>query len=388
MTAVNPVVLRWARKRTGMSVSDVSISMKRTESEIRAWEDGTESPTYAQLEKLAYSVYKRPLSIFFFPHPPEEPAESQEFRTLPKFEIDKLSPDTRYGIREAKALQLSLLELGEDGNPSKRKIFEDIIFKKNTSAEQLAKKVRRYLGIDVNEQARWTDAESAFKTWREAIQEAGVFVFKRPFKQTEVSGFCLVDEIFPIIVVSNSTAFTRQSFTLHHELAHVLLGFSGVTTANTKFIESLKPSKKKLEVYANAFAGALLVPTNDFDNLMANQPIDKDFIAYAAHRYHVSREVILRRLLDKHLVSTEEYERTAREWSDGYTRRGSPNSGKKGGDYYATKASYLGKKYLDLAFSKYHRGHFDSTKLAEHLDIKHASLASMEDYYLQRIADR
>ena len=68
--------------------------LKRDPDEILAWEKGKSAPTYAQLEKLAYSLYKRPLAVFFLPVPPPEPDIKQEFRTLPDFEIDQLAADT------------------------------------------------------------------------------------------------------------------------------------------------------------------------------------------------------------------------------------------------------------------------------------------------------
>ena len=60
------------------------------------------------------------------------------------------------------------------------------------------------------------------KGWRTAIEDAGVYVFKNTFKQENVSGFCLYDAEFPLIYVNNSTAKTRQSFTILHELGHLL----------------------------------------------------------------------------------------------------------------------------------------------------------------------
>ena len=72
---VNPEVLRWARETAGFDIDDVVEKIKRkrvTPVTIKSWEKGTTSPTYAQLERLAYEIYKRPLALFFFPKPPQE----------------------------------------------------------------------------------------------------------------------------------------------------------------------------------------------------------------------------------------------------------------------------------------------------------------------------
>ena len=44
--------------------------MKKKVSDIDAWERGEASPTYIQLEDLAYEIYRRPIALFFFPNVP------------------------------------------------------------------------------------------------------------------------------------------------------------------------------------------------------------------------------------------------------------------------------------------------------------------------------
>ena len=60
---VNPDVLRWARATAGWSVEDIALRMKKDIDVVIAWESGEESPTYVQLEKLAYQIYKRPIAL-------------------------------------------------------------------------------------------------------------------------------------------------------------------------------------------------------------------------------------------------------------------------------------------------------------------------------------
>jgi len=65
---VNAEVLKWARESAGLTVDDVVLKLKRkrvTYDVVNAWEHGIDTPSYAQLECLAYEVYKRPLAISF-----------------------------------------------------------------------------------------------------------------------------------------------------------------------------------------------------------------------------------------------------------------------------------------------------------------------------------
>jgi len=80
---VNPDNLKWARESANLLIEDVAGRMNQDPRIIEAWEQGVSSPTYVQLEKLAYQVYKRPIAIFFFPERPEEISARRSFRTLP-----------------------------------------------------------------------------------------------------------------------------------------------------------------------------------------------------------------------------------------------------------------------------------------------------------------
>jgi transcriptional regulator with XRE-family HTH domain len=67
MAPVNGQVMEWARIRAGLSIEDVASAFKKTPSDVEAWENDASSPTYRQLEKLSYQLYKRPLALFYFP---------------------------------------------------------------------------------------------------------------------------------------------------------------------------------------------------------------------------------------------------------------------------------------------------------------------------------
>lgn len=357
--------------------------MGRDPEVIASWEAGTSAPTYVQLETLAYRVYKRPVALFFFPEPPEEIDPERSFRTLPDFEIDDLSSDTRYRIRDARAMQLSLHELNMGVNPSPRKIFREVSASRPPlSAAAVAREVRDYLGIDLPAQKEWRRAEDALKQWRNAVEEVGIFVFKNSFKQRDVSGFCLYDEEFPVICLNNSTAVTRQIFTLFHELAHVLVQTSGVTKADDRYIGSLAGEAKRIEVFCNRFAAELLVPEPGFRRRVASLLVDEDAIAGLAEEYKVSREVILRRLLDLEIVSKSYYEEKVAQWREEYAGR----SGREGGNYYATQVTYLGEKYLRLAFGRYYQGVISIQQLADFLNVRVSSVAGLEQFFLRQAA--
>lgn len=371
-------MLVWARERAGLSVGQVGSALGKSADVIASWEAGTSAPTYVQLERLAYGIFHRPIALLFFPEPPSEPDPHQSFRTLPDFEIDDLSAETRFRIRQARAIQLTLAELAERVNPSPRFILRDLQVVASDPATA-ARHVREFLTIDLKTQRSWRSSRQAFLAWRAAVEGAGVFVFKDTFSQRDVSGFSLYDSEFPIIYVNNSTAKARQTFTLFHELGHLLFHTNGVTKRDDRYIRALSGKPREIEVFCNRFAADFLVPEA---GLAAEDltPDDQN-IARLARIFNVSREVILRRLLDRGLVTRVEYEAKAKQWTDDYFDRASDEGG---GDYYATRASYLSDAYTRLVFHRYYQGAIDIQDLARHLDVKIANVSNFEQAVLQK----
>ncbi len=371
VAGIQPNLLRWARESHGYSIAAVADKLKRDSAEIIAWEQGESAPTYPQLEKLAYEIYHRPLAVFFFPAPPNEPSPQQAFRSLHNTNLENLEPDTRYKIRLAMALQGSLKELHNHQNPNPQPIFRNIQLSLEKSIPEQAKLIRAALTLSLEIQLRWKDAEAALKAWRDLIENAGIYVFKNTFKQKSISGFCLLDPELPIIYLNNSTTKTRQIFSLLHELIHILLQTSTISSIE---IPKQNDEHSRIERFCNALAAEILMPSNDFAmQIQSIQEFNDQIIQQLARRYGVSREAILRKLLDQEKVSADHYNQKASTWK----AQQKPNTG--GGDYYATQASYLGERYLTTVLSRYNNGMINLEQTAAYLGIKAKSIAGFED---------
>jgi Zn-dependent peptidase ImmA (M78 family)/transcriptional regulator with XRE-family HTH domain len=377
---MNPEILRWARERAGYSLDAAAEKMRKPPEVLRAWESGDSAPTYRQLQDMARRLYKRPVALFFFSNPPEEEELSGEFRTLPEERLTELEPDTRFAIREAHAFRQSLYELTGGTNPAERNILRDLSVDQVASADHLATEVRAYLDVTVEVQMQWRDNREALKQWRDRVESVGVFVFKRPFSQRSISGFCLHDDVLPLIMINNSTAQARQIFTLFHELGHLLYGISSVTPIDVWQVDDLPLATRWIEISCNRFAAELLLPPDTFPDI----PVHFDpgtFSTRVARQFNVSREVVLRRLFDMEIVDFATYNELAANWSDEYREAA---AGQSGGDYYANQATYLGNSFIELAFSKYQRGDIDLGDLASHLRVKAKNVASFESYLAAR----
>lgn len=371
---VNSDVLRWARETAGLSIEDVARKMGKEIDVILSWESaGENSPSYLQLDKLAYEIYKRPIALFFFPEPPQEESPKQSFRTLPEHVISRMSTRLCYLIRQAKVMQINLAELNSNINPASHQIIVDLSFKPSVAVHEMASIVRKYLDIDLTRQNAWGNADEAFKVWRNTLEKHGVFIFKEAFKDDTFSGFCLYDDRFAVIYINNSKPNTRQIFTLFHELAHLLLGTGGVDTRLDDYVNLLTGNDRKIEILCNQFTGSFLVPDHDFEQRISGININDEAIERLAGRYHVSREVILRKFFDRNSIDQSYYKKKVKQWA-GLVKKKSGS----GGDYYRTRGAYLGNHYLEMAFGRYYQNRISIEQLANYLGVKVKNVTGME----------
>ena len=198
--AINSGLIRWARERAGYSLE----AAERHFRDIRAWGSCGKAPTYVQLESVA-DRFKVPVSVLFFPEPPDVPEPSRSFRTLPERGFAGLPPRMHLLVRKAQAFQISLAELTEGRSPPGQPLLQAFRDGAPDPGE-----LRAVLGVSLDDQRGWPDAPAAFREWRDALCEAGVFVFKDAFRQDDYCGFSIYDPELPVIYVNSSRSATRQ----------------------------------------------------------------------------------------------------------------------------------------------------------------------------------
>ena len=355
---VNNDIIVWARQELNITQEEVADRMGRNIEDIVNWEEGKDYPTYAQLEKLAYTIYKRPLAVFFFPNIPNIPKNNGKFRTLDNEIFNEIPTRIIELMNQARVMQLNLQELDSNSRIRITELELDI------HEQNFYEKLRDVLGVDIELQKKAKNMSDAFEMWR---SECGVYVFKEAFKDNSFSGFCLYDIKYPVIYINNSMSYSRQIFTLFHELCHILIKTSGIDKADDDYISRLELDNRKLEMICNMFAGKFLVPTNDLLKLIDNVEINEKNIEKLSKKYSVSRDVILRKLLDIGKISKEAYEKKHSDYQDEMYRKPINNGG---GNYYNTKKAYLGENYINDVCSNYYSGKIDLYETANYLNVR------------------
>lgn len=370
---ITPAVVQWARERAGYSIDDAVRHFKK----IAAWESGEALPTYIQVEKMA-EQFKIPVAVFFFPKPPAVPPIEQSFRTLTAPDFAAIPRTVRLFLRRGQAMQLNLAELNDSKNPAGRVISRDLKPSTSTSLDKIAAQVREYLGVSIDEQVSWKSVDEALEKWREVFaSKAGVYVFKDAFRAPNYFGFCLYDDEFPVIYINNSSAKSRQIFTLFHELGHLLFHTSGIDMLDDHFINHLGGPEQKIEIICNSLAARVLVPDDRLDKMLKDVKIGRPLAVQLANYFCVSREVIYRKFLDRGLIDAAEYGAAAKEWAAQMKGAGNESSG----NYYNSQRAYLGQRYIDLAFTRYYQRRFDRGQLAEYLNLKPKNLPTFAEKF-------
>ncbi|KMY85873.1 DNA-binding protein [Candidatus Paraburkholderia calva] len=222
----------------------------------------------------------------------------------------------RFFLRQAQAMQLNLAELNDGKNPAPHLITRDLKVTPNTSLGKIAADVRKFLSVNVDQQAAWKNAEEALEKWREVFAtKAGIYAFKDAFRAPNYFGFCLYDDEFPVIYINNSSAKSRQIFTPFHELGHLLFHTSRVDLLDDPFIKHLGDAEQRIEIICNGLAARVLVPDDLLDQMLKGMKIGRLAASQLGDHFNVSREVIYRKFLDRGLIAADEYVAAAKEWA-------------------------------------------------------------------------
>jgi len=370
---VKPDLLKWARESIGMNIDQVSQKIKKTDPKtIQNWESGIVRPTISQAEKLA-KIYKRPLAAFYLPEPPKEAPLPRDFRTLPLDKIIPFSRDTRLAIRKARRVQSLMKELNEEmGIKLEAKIHKVGI---SEDPEKLASRIRKNLGMGIEDQFKWKNESEAFRRWRKKVEEENILVLQISMPLNETRGFSLSDKEVPIIVINAKDAVNARIFSLFHEYAHLLIQISGICDMRELF----QPNRKDEEVFCNRFAGALLVPKDKLldQPMVQRKQFDDESLMVLAFRFKVSKEVILRRLVILERVSPKIYQQKRKEWEAEYQRLGKRTGGRRNRPKECIRE--YGMPFVSLVINAYREGKITYGDITDYLSIKAKYLPKVEN---------
>ncbi|ARM31755.1 ImmA/IrrE family metallo-endopeptidase [Prosthecochloris sp. HL-130-GSB] len=343
---------------------------------VFAGEDGM---TFNQLRKMA-NFFGRGI-LFFLEEGLVDEAQvhTAQFRTLTN-QKPEVTPTLKKFIERVERQRDVYLGLLDDLNETERVRFSPPDLQEKPIPEA-ARIVRAWLGLGGN---------NDFYSYRTAVEAKGILVFRSNGysgkwqipKESPIIGFTLYDPDCPVIVVKKQASERRQTFTLMHELGHLLLHRS---SSIDDYVDLDSPRGQERD--ANFFAGHLLVP-DTFLSLIddSKRPTDVSqfdtWLDMHCKAWGVSCEVILRRLLNAGRLSHGEYA-AYRQWHGALN-----TTQQEGGNRqyrHREPIHVFGDTYVKTVLDALNARQITLSRASSYLDsIKIKDLHSLEHFYAGR----
>ncbi len=359
---VNVDVLRKCREQMAFDITYV----KKSVSSIEAIEAGEKRPTFKQLETLA-GLYKVPRWVFIAD---ELPSKYDFAKSVPAFRqfIDQ-EPigfsdwKIRRVVAQVERFRGLMIEIQEDLEEPLTP-FELPKLQNNLSTNQYAKIIREWLDVDGN---------LPFPKWKEKLEQKGIFVFMT----SKYRGWSKIDNMLfrglsinystlPIIIINDSDAKKAQSFTLLHELGHL------IKKENT--IDSWSEQNREVEKWCDRLAGKILMPEKQFREEVFHINIEsvKD-VKNLSEKFQVSSYACLVRLQTLKIISQEKYSKLQEDREQEYEKiRARLKEQDKGPPRNRSKEAFdqYGQIYTKALFQAYHNEEIGLHKLCQSFDLK------------------
>lgn len=379
-TIVESSVLKWAREDAGYTIHDLAKRFSKDPSEISAWEgaDPEKRPYMGQLRSLA-NLYKRPLSDFFLPEPPQESPIPHDFRRSPGAVAGLYTPDLRKQLRFARERQDLARALSEELPQEPVPSFTRKI-SPATDPEKVGELIRSLLRISSSPQNQTGNGRTAYNLWRRRLEATGILVFQfEKIPSEQVWGFSISERPFPVIAINIDLSLNARTFTMLHELTHILLGENGICD-----IDDSTPrgqAELRIEAFCNHASAAALMPKEEFlaHSIVAsrNEPainwndIEIDQIARS---FGTSREAAVRRLLTFNRTTKDFYEMKRAEYHAQHLAQKSREEQLQKKPFrrdYAQRAiSNLGTNFVGLVLNSYHDKLLSLADTAKFLEVR------------------
>lgn len=393
---VNPRLLTWARETAGFTVPEAAPKLG-----LKDGTNGTAAEKLIAIEETgrisrpvlqkAAAVFRRPLIAFYLPDVPRRGERGEDFRASatgggsvsPKEEgmLDAL-------VRDVRARQQLVREILDDEEEAVELPF--VASMSNSSAPQaVADAIRHAIHFALDAQERCGTPEHLFRQLRLAAERAGVYVLvlgDLGSPQSDISeqvfrGFAIADAFAPFVVINDNDAAAGRSFTLVHELAHILVGSSGVSGPLRR------TSHSPIERLCNDAASYFLLPPSVLEAIAqiakgADVSQADQLSGSIAERWNVSQAVVVYRFVRSGWISDE----TASTLFAGFSERWRQHRERQrqerdpdatGPGYYHLRRAMVGARLLDVTRRALRGGTITRTTAAKVLGVRLTGVEAM-----------
>ncbi len=384
MPAVNPEILVWARETAGLTPEEavrklvIRDTRKATALDrLAGYESGEEDPSRPLLVRMS-KQYRRPLLTFYLPKPPLKGDRGADFRTLA---ADAPAPATSAVldalIRDMRARQSMVRAVLEDEDET---IPLDFVGSRTIADGQSAvlDSLRALLDFQLADYRDQRGADAAFKFLRNRAEREGIFVLLKgdlgshhtAIELEVFRGFSIADNIAPFIVINDRDTRAAWSFTLLHEMVHLILGQTGV---------SGQQEENAIERFCDDVAGEFLLPGHEAGEIDIQDITDLDDIAERISEYankrNLSRTMVAYRAYRAGTIGLTQYRELSGNFREQWHRqraaqREQQRSKDGGPNYYVVRRHRLGEGLTSLVSRMMTDGELSTSRAARILGVR------------------
>lgn len=366
-----PQVLIWARETAGLSVEAAAKRLGVSVRRLTEFEAGEREPTRNQLVAMS-KRYHRPLLAFYLPKPPIYTEQPNDFRSLPERSPPGSEALVSALVRDVLSRQYLVKAALEELEENKLLPFVGSA-RMSDGVEAAVSSLQTLLDVKREDFRAQKTADGAFSILRTGAEKAGVFVLlmgNLGTHHTDIDvrifrGFALADNVAPFVVINEKDSRAAWSFTLLHELVHVLLGQTGISGYN---------GNEEIERFCDAVAARFLLAPQELSEIdLRDNPnvrtLSQRISTFSSAR-NLSRKMVAYNLLRADLITAGFYQ----ELSSGFDaerikpkeeedREGGPN-------YYVVRRHRLGSGLISFVNRMISAGALTAPKAGIVLGVK------------------
>ena len=374
MQPLNPEILRWARESAGLSHSEAAKKLNLStvrgntpEDRLIAFEQGREQPEPPMLKKMA-KHYRRPLITFYLERPPRASDYGVDYRKVSGQVSAVQDTYLKILVREVIARQGIVRDLLDEDDAMEVDFVDTIT--KNEGKLRALESLRKIIDSDSPQK----EPIREFKKLRLAAEKSGIFVLLQGdlgshhsiIETSTFRGFVIADRLAPFIVINRNDTRTAHSFTLLHEIVHLILGDTGISGFDAE--------TRAEEQFCNDVASEYLLPSASIATVeVFSREVNEllSILEKLSADWNVSRLLIAYRLYRIGKIELSLYQQISeiirRQWE---RNRKQKNADEVQVDFSVVRRHYLGSPLLNLVERYVAEGLLSTTKAAVVLGVK------------------
>jgi len=368
---VNLQILIKCREQMGYNLYEIEKKVKS----IAAIEKGNKAPTFKQLDTLA-DLYNVPRWVFISDDLPQKYCFDISIPAFRQFSEKRgdifIQAKVRCLVAKVERFRDLVIELRKDmDEPITNFDFPEL--PSNLPLKDMSTRIREWLGVNVNSNLK-------IDQWKQKLEDKGVFIFMT----SKYKGWSYVDKnlfrglaiyhpVLPIVIINDSDAKKAQSFTLFHELAHLIRKESEIDSwdEHSDIEENIE-----IENWCDQLSAEVLMPEERFyDIALRNGVNSTEDVKTISLSFKVSPYACLVRLRILGLINQHRYKNFQEELKEEYEQRGKRIIGRGGSSRNRAKEviDQYGRIYVNTLFHAYNNDEISLHKLYKSFDLKRTS---------------